>query len=127
MNLPRIKLKKTEWSLKRLLLNLGQRAFLIFLGLLAVALIFGAVIYYQYNILAKKEEAQIVKEPLQFQEKTYQNVFRIWQEREKNFEETDQKEHPNPFKVEQFEEVISGEPSGSSEINQEEAELEESP
>lgn len=127
MNLPRIRTRKNKESTRRLLLNLGERAFLIFLGLLVIALIFGAIIYYQYNILAKKEESQVLKEPFQFQEETYQNVFRIWQEREKKFEEADLKEHPNPFKVEQFKEAILEDPSGSSGVAQEETGLEESP
>ena len=100
---------------------------MVFLGLLAIALIFGVIIYYQYNILAKKEESQALKEPLQFQEETYQNVFRIWQEREKKFREADSKEYPNPFRVEQFKEAILEEPSGSSGVAQEETGLEESP
>ncbi|HUW71945.1 MAG TPA: hypothetical protein VMV66_01975 [Candidatus Humimicrobiaceae bacterium] len=127
MNLPRIRIRKNKGSLKRLLLSLGERAFLVFLGLLAIALIFGVIIYYQYNILAKKEESQALKEPLQFQEETYQNVFRIWQEREKKFREADSKEYPNPFRVEQFKEAILEEPSGSSGVAQEETGLEESP
>ncbi|KPJ73654.1 hypothetical protein AMJ48_00385 [Parcubacteria bacterium DG_74_1] len=120
MNLPRIKIRKTEGFLKRLLLNLGERAFLIFLGLLVIALIFGAIIYYQYNILAKREETQAIKEPFHFQEKTYQNISRTWQEREKKFEEADSKEYSNLFRVNQFEEVIPGEQSDSTEINESE-------
>jgi cbb3-type cytochrome oxidase subunit 3 len=114
MNLPRIKTRKIEESLKRLLFTMAEKAFLTFLGLFVIALIFGAIIYYQYNILAKEEEAPTIKEPLQFQEKTYQNVSRIWQKREKNFEEADQKEYPNPFRVDQFKEAILEESSGSS-------------
>ena len=120
MNLPRIKTRKSGELLKKLLLNLGERAFLVFLGLLAMALIFGVIIYYRYNILAKREEAQIIKEPFQFQEKTYQNISRIWQEREKKFEESDSKEYPNLFRVNQFEEVVPEEHFDSAEINESE-------
>jgi len=119
MNLPRIKMKGTKGSFKKILLKLGERAFLIFLGLFIIVLILGAVIYYQYNILAKKKEVQAIKEPLQFQEKTYQSVFRIWQEREKKIEEAGLKEYSNPFEINHLKETTSEEPSGSSEIDQE--------
>ncbi len=83
MAFSKIKTKKIKESLKRLFSTLGEKAFLTFLGLLFVALIFGAIIYYRYNTLANRAEVQITKEPLQFQKKTYENVLKIWQEREK--------------------------------------------
>ena len=143
MNLSRIKTREIKESLKRLLFALVKRAFLFFLGLLFVALLFGAVIYYQYNILAKKEAVQDIKGSLQFQEKTYQNVSRAWREREKKFEEADSKEYSNPFRLKQVEEVgpeghpettevneseesALEEPSSSSEVEQEGIDSEES-
>ena len=114
MNLSRIKTKEIGESLKKLVFIMAEKAFLTFLGLFVIILILGAIIYYQYNILSKKEEAQTIKEPLQFQEKSYQNVSRAWQERERKFKEADQKEYPSPFKVKQSEEAILKESSGSS-------------
>jgi cbb3-type cytochrome oxidase subunit 3 len=114
MNLSRIKTKEIGESLGKLVFIMAEKAFLTFLGLFVIVLIFGAIIYYHYNILAKKEEAQTIKEPLQFQEKSYQNVSRAWQERERKFEEADQKEYPSPFKIKQPEEAILKESSGSS-------------
>jgi cbb3-type cytochrome oxidase subunit 3 len=125
MKLPRIKTKDTGESLKRLLFILADKAFLTFLGLFFVALILGAVIYYQYNILAKREEAQAIKGYLQFKEGTYQNISRIWQEREKNFKGADSKEYLNPFKTEYFEEGILERSPRSFETEQEETGLEE--
>jgi hypothetical protein len=141
MKLSRIKAVEINKLLKRLLFTLVKRAFLFFLGLLVVALIFGAIIYYQYNILAQKEEPQTIKKSLQFQEKTYRNVSRAWQEREKNFREADSKEYVNPFRADQIREVTPEEqpepaeinepeestpeePSGSSEVEQEGTDLE---
>ena len=103
MKFPKIKVKRIKEFLKRLFLTLGEKAFLTFLGLLLIALIFGAIIHYQYSALTKRVEVQIVGEPLQFQEKAYQNVLKIWQEREKKFEEADLEEHPDPFGVDQVE------------------------
>lgn len=94
MRIPKIKIKN---FLQRLLRTLGERAFLTFLGLLLLALILGGIIFYQYNILVKKTEVQIIEEPLQFQEKTYQEILKIWQEREKKFQEADLKIYPDPF------------------------------
>ena len=119
MNLPKIKTIKTKEWLKDLALTLGEKSFLTFLGLLVIALIFGAIIYYRYNILAKREEVQIIKAPLYFQEKSYQNISKIWQEREKKFEEVGLKEYFNPFEVNRLEETMSEESPGSPEIDQE--------
>ena len=98
MKIPKLKIKKIKEFLKRLPRILGERAFLTFLGLLLVALIFGGIIFYQYNILVKKAEVQITEEPLQFQEKIYQDVLKIWQERKEKFQETEFKEYPDPFR-----------------------------
>lgn len=126
MNLPRIKTKDIGGSLKGLLFTLAEKAFLTFLSLFVIALIFGAIIYYQYNVLAKKEEAQTIKEPLRFQEEIYQSVSRIWQEREKKFEGADSREYLSPFKVDQIREVTPEEHSEASEGNEsEESTLEE--
>lgn len=99
MKFPKLKIKKIKEFLKRLPRILGERAFFVFLGLLLVALIFGGIIFYQYKISVKKTEVQIREEPLQFQEKTYQDILKIWQEREKKFEEADLKEYPNLFRI----------------------------
>lgn len=99
MRLPKIKIKKIKEFLKRLPRTLGEKAFFVFLALLFLALIFGGIIFYQYKILVKRTEIQITEEPLKFQEKTYQEILKIWQEREKKFQEADLKEYPNPFKI----------------------------
>jgi len=97
--LKRIKFKKIKDSLKRLPRTLAENAFLTFLGLLVIALILGGLVFYKYSILTKKVEPQVIKEPLQFKEKTYEEILKVWQEKEKRFQETDFKEYPNPFKV----------------------------
>jgi len=99
MKISRIKLKKFKEFLKRLPRTLGEKVFFLFLGLLLLALIFGGIIFYKYSILAKKAEPKITEKPLQFKEKTYQKVLKIWQEREKKFQETDLKQYPDPFRI----------------------------
>lgn len=99
MRIPKIKTKKIKDFLKKLPRILGEKAFLTYLILLFLALIFGGIIFYKYGILVKKTKIQIPEKPLQFKEKTYQEVLKIWQEKEKRFKETDRKEYPNPFKI----------------------------
>ena len=98
MRIPKLKIKKIREFLKRLPRTLGEKAFFVFLGLLLIALIFGGIIFYQYNILVKRAEVQITEEPLQFQERTYQDTLKIWQEKEKKFEEAELKQYSNPFR-----------------------------
>jgi len=99
MKIPKLKLKKIKDFLTKLPRTLGERAFLTFLGLLLIALIFGGLIFYKYSILVEKAEPEISEIPLKFKEKTYQDVLKIWQEKEKRFEEADLKEYPNPFRI----------------------------
>ena len=98
MKTPKIKFKKIKDFLKNLPHALGERAFLTFLGLLFLSLIFGGFVFYEYNILPEKEAPQISEGPLQFNKKTYEEVVKIWQEKEKRFESSDSKEYPDPFR-----------------------------
>lgn len=115
----KIKTKKNKELLKRLFLILAEKAFLTFLGLLFIALISGAIIYYRYNTLVETAEIQITKEPLQFEDKTYQKILKIWQERERKFKEADLKEYPSPLESDQ-EEAGLEEPPDSAGVDQEE-------
>jgi len=95
---PKLKTKKIKDFFKKLPRTLGEKALLTFLGFLFLALIFGGIIFYKYGILAQKAEPQITEKPFQFEEKTYEGVLKIWQEKEKRFEAADLKIYPNPFK-----------------------------
>lgn len=99
MKLPKVKIKKIKEFLKRLPRTLGDKAFLTFLVFLLMALIFGGIIFYKYNILVKKVQPEIVEKPIQFKEKAYQDVLKTWQEKEERFKETDLKQYPDPFKA----------------------------
>lgn len=94
----RIKLNKVKQFLKKLPRKLGEKAFLTFLGLFLFSLILGFFVFFQQNLLIKKEKDETIREPLQFKEKNYQALLETWQEREKKFEEADLKEYKNPFK-----------------------------
>lgn len=76
---------------------MAEQAFLSFLILFLISLIFGGFIFYQYNILVNKKEAKILENPLQFNEKIYKDVLNIWQEREKKLKETGTKKYFDIF------------------------------
>jgi len=97
MKIPKFKIKEIKQFLKKLPRTLGKRSFLTFLGLLLIALIFSGFIFYKYSFLAEKEKLEVLEKPLKFNEKVYQEVLKIWQEKEKKFEEANFKKYPNPF------------------------------
>lgn len=93
-----MKIKKFFKKLPRIL---GERAFLTSLGLIIIALILGGVIFYKYSIFIQKFSSQTLmggEKPSQFNEKNFQEILKIWQEKEKKFKEADSKEYPNPFR-----------------------------
>jgi O-antigen/teichoic acid export membrane protein len=98
MKIPKLKIKEITEFFKKLPRTLGERSFLTFFILLIIALIIGSLVFYKFSFLAEKQKPEVSGAPLKFQEKTYQAVLEIWQEKEKKFEEANLKEYPNPFK-----------------------------
>jgi len=98
MKIPKIKFNKIKIFFKKLPRILGENTFLTFLFLLFLSLILGGIVFYKYSILAEKEEPQIIKKPLQFEEKTYQKTLNEWEVRGRRFEETELKEYPDLFR-----------------------------
>jgi len=99
MKITIIKFDKIKIFFRRLPRILGGRAFLFFLILFFLDLIFSGLVFYKYSFLVQRKETEIsqFEQPVQFKEKTYQDVLKIWQEREKRFNEADAKQYPNPF------------------------------
>ncbi len=93
--LKKIKIEK----IKKLPRVLEKNAFLTFLILLFLALIFGGITFYRYSIMVQRMEPEILKAPIQFKEETFQEILRVWQEREKEFKETELKEYPDLFRA----------------------------
>lgn len=104
VKLKAIRSKGVKEFFKKLPITLAKKAFLTFLGLFTLSLILGAIIFYQYNILAKKIEPEAPEKPFRFESKTYQSILGIWQEKEQRFKETDSKQYPNLFKTESAQE-----------------------
>jgi len=67
------------------------------LALFLLVLAFGALVFYSYGVLAEKKEFKDLKSPLQLEEKTYQEVLKIWQKQEEDFNKADEKDYPNLF------------------------------
>lgn len=94
---PKIETKKIKEFIKRLPKMLAENSFLTFLAFFLIGLIFGCLVFYKYGILIQKAKPEAIEEPLKFDEETYQDILKIWQEKEKKFKEVDFKEYPNPF------------------------------
>jgi len=92
-----IKLKGVKGFFKKIFLFLGQYAFLTFLILFLLSLVFSGLIFHKYSVLAKKAEPTPSGKQIQFDEKAYQNILKIWQDKEKRLIESDSKQYPNPF------------------------------
>lgn len=94
----KINFKKIGRGLGKLPKILGEKAFLTFFALFAMALIIGGGVFYKYNILSERFDIPASKRPLRFNEEDYRQVLEKWQLREQDFQSADSKEYPNPFK-----------------------------
>lgn len=101
MKITRIKFNTIKIFFRKLPRILGEKAFLCFLALLFLDLIFSGLVFYKYSLLVQNKKPDIpqAEKPIQFKEKTYQDVLTIWQEKEKRFQETEIKVYPNPFQA----------------------------
>jgi len=76
---------------------LGENAFLTAICFIILSLIFGGFVFYRYIILTQKAEPDIIEKSFKFQENDYQNILKIWQEREEKFNTADSEQRSNPF------------------------------
>jgi len=97
MKIPKLKAKKITDFFRKLPRIAGEKSLLTFFILLFFALVVGCFVFYKYNSLVEKREREVSETPLKFQEKTYQDILKIWQEKEEKFEEADSKTYPDPF------------------------------
>jgi TRAP-type C4-dicarboxylate transport system permease small subunit len=98
----KIKLGKIKRFFKKLPRILAERAFLTFLGLLLIASILGAAIFYQYYISVQiPPEISKEEDILKFETATYQNILNEWKERNEKVSQLNQKEYPDPFEGEE--------------------------
>jgi len=93
----KIEPSKIKIAFIKLLKVLANYAFLAFLVLLFLSLIFGVILLYKYDVLAQKEKVEVLIEPLRFKKEVFESVLSAREEREKRFKESEFKEYPNPF------------------------------
>ena len=101
MKITGIKFNTIKNFFRKLPRILGEKAFLSFLTLLFLAIIFSGLVFYKYSVLIQNKKLDIPQDekPIQFKEKTYQDVLTIWQEKEERFQETETKIYPNSFQT----------------------------
>jgi len=92
-----IKSKQIKVFVKKLPKKLAEKAFLTFLGLFVLSLIFGSFIFYKYSINQKTELIENGKIGLKFKSETYQKILQIWKNNEEQFEKIDSKQYFNLF------------------------------
>jgi len=97
LKIGKIKTKKIKDFLKTFPQWLAERTFLSLLIFIFLALILGGLFFYKYSFLIEKKPIELKEKPSRFNEKSFENVLKICQEREKKFKETESKEYPNPF------------------------------
>ncbi|XOB41268.1 MAG: hypothetical protein ACKKMW_00755 [Candidatus Nealsonbacteria bacterium] len=98
MKIPKtIKAKQIKVFIKKLPKKLAEKAFLTFLGLFVLSLIFGILIFYKYSVIPQSESVEGAKVGLKFKSDMYQKILETWQDREERFEETATKQYLDIF------------------------------
>ena len=97
MKIPKLKLNQLKDFFGKLPRFSGKHQFITALILIFSTLILGSIIFYKYSVLVEKKEPVVLEHPLLFNEKAFQEILKIWDEREKKFEEADFKKYPDPF------------------------------
>ncbi|MCP6718440.1 MAG: hypothetical protein KJI70_02790 [Patescibacteria group bacterium] len=92
-----IRFEELKAIIKKLPKKLAEKAFLSFLGLFILSMIFGMLIFYRYRVEPEETIPETSKVGLQFKSDLYQQVLEIWQNTEQKFEKTDTKQYPNLF------------------------------
>ena len=75
----------------------GEWLFLSLLICTLIAVISGAIIFYQYAVLAPKTEPQVKLEVIKFQRDDFLDLVARWEERQAQFNAALEKNYPNPF------------------------------
>lgn len=90
--------KKAKKVLSEIPRILAENAFLAFLGMLLMSLFLAGILFYKYSVSVEKAELKAVDQSVGFKMEAYNEVLRVWQEREKRFREAGSKDYSNPFK-----------------------------
>ncbi|MBI2050159.1 MAG: hypothetical protein HYT35_01740 [Candidatus Staskawiczbacteria bacterium] len=69
-------------KIKRIILALGENAFLCILILILIDILIGEFLFYKYALSVDTKEPEVISTFDKFQEKTYQSIIKEWQNRE---------------------------------------------
>jgi hypothetical protein len=99
------KLKKKQFKeikifFKRLPKIIAEHTFLTSLVFFFIATILGGLVFYKYSILVEQRKSEFSENLLYFDEKSFEAVLKIWQDRQKNFEQADFNQYQDPFILE---------------------------
>ena len=84
-------LKLVKWITKH--------AFLVFLFLFFLSFILGGILFYKYGVLVQQAEQDFKVALPNFKEDLYRDILEEWQIRREIFEGAENKEYPNPFRI----------------------------
>ena len=93
--------KKIKSFFEKLPRILAKNAFLVSIVLFFIAMVLGGLLFYKYDILVERAKPESSEKLLYFDEKNFEAVFKIWQDRQAKFQEADSKQYSNPFKITQ--------------------------
>jgi len=93
----KINFEKIERNFKKIVLFLGERAFISFIIFVLLALFTGGAIFYYYGFLVITEEPIIATRVIELDENLYQNFLDNYTQRKQKFIEADFKTYSNPF------------------------------
>lgn len=94
-------LVKIEFKkIKNLAKKIAQKPLLTFLFLFFLSLFLSGLIYYQGIQSAEKKLKEKKEKAVEFDEKSYEEILKIWEEKERKFQNAESKEYLNPFNLE---------------------------
>jgi len=93
----KIEINKIKYFFKKHPRVLAENAFGFSIIFIFLSLILGGLIFYKYGILNQKTKIDVAEETFRFQEGAYQEILKIWQEREGKFNAINSKQYSNPF------------------------------
>jgi len=96
------KVLRQKERIKNFFWRIGENAFPTILILFFLSFFLGGIVFYQYSFQEKEDET--VEFPLKFREDNYEKILRVWEEKEKRFEETGEKKYQSPFREEEIDE-----------------------
>ena len=89
--------------------RLAEHSLTTVIFLFLIVLTLGAILFYQYDILAENAEPKSGGEAIRFEQELYQQILKEWQVREARFEAAGSQNYINPFLLGPRATVVPGE------------------